>query len=288
MLAIGCVFAPTIHSQVTFGMEYGIGALNRDDVDAGNTAFLMPMLILESRAFYVELGVPFWSNTVNDEFGIHADLTIRATNNIALSQEGTLGLMLESSIMIFPTDYFITPMNHWPVRKGDLFRRFGSNGEDFDMALGLGARYTHTFNGTTFFSQVAFPFNLFGNGEWTNDPFYNVGFDIVLGINTETGFGLAGIELDFRSLVRQWGGDGDADIFHNIVLTPFVEFGPIDARLAVNIPTDDTGRRGVFLRPEVSLWMWDGLRVYFALPISSVGGDPDSISGLSMGVLLRF
>jgi len=293
----GAAFAEDL--GLTAGLEFGIGVLNDDDVDAIDTGWVRPMLIwenddlVENLELYAEIGVPFWHSNVQDEFGINLDFVLRGTYNLELSPEGTLGLILESSMFILPTDYQATPYpNSIVAPRGSLFRHLPSAGDTLDWALGFGARYTHALEGMSFFGQIAFPFNLVGVGDAdTASPFDYVGFDFTAGFDMEMDFGLFGAELELLSDIRVMGGDGDVNMAKFLTLTPFVEAGPVYAEVAFGIPIDSDIRDedGFSIVPEIRYQIQDNLQVYFNLPVWGIGSDAgDIFLGLGLGVLFRF
>ena len=288
----GAAFAQDL--GLSAGLEFHVGTLNHENIDAMDTALLRPVLtwenddLVENLELYAEIGVPFWmSSAWADSFWLGVDLTLKGTYNLALTPEGTLSFVLKSQSMFLAFDDEISgavksPAFGWSYGMGV----YGII--DTQSWLKPGIRYTHVLNGMSFFGQVNVPFLLF-SGTDDEDPFNHVGLDFVLGWDMNMDFGLIGAELELNNWIR-YGGESPDDFFNWLTITPFVEAGPLYAEVAFGMPLVENGIDyiGMTITPEVRYQIIDNLRAFVNLPISGIGSEGDVLFGLGMGVMFSF
>jgi len=294
----GAAFAQDL--GLSAGLEFHVGVLNHESVDAMDTALLRPVLVWENDdlvdnlELYAEVGVPFWMNswiaTLMSEDNtpwLGVDLTLKGTYNLALTPEGTLSFILKSQSLFLAFDDEISgavksPAFGWSYTGG----MYGII--DTQSWLKPGIRYTHALNGMSFFGQVNVPFLLF-SGTDDEDPFDHVGLDFILGWNMNMDFGLIGAELELNNWIRQ-GGKSPDDFLNWLTITPFVEAGPLYAEIAFGVPLVENGidAYGMTITPEVRYQIMDNLRAFVNLPIYGIASENDVMFGLGLGVMFSF
>ena len=280
----GAAFAEEL--GLTAGVEFHIGALNHEDVDAMDTAVLRPYLfwensdLVENLELYAEIGIPFWmSSWLYDDLWLGVDLTLRGTYNLELSPEGTLGLILESQ------SFFLAPLEDYQFAQTPAFG-WGWGLTNTTSWLVPGVRYTHDLGDMSVFGQLNIPMQLFYGEDSTFD---HVGIDIIAGFDMNMDFGLLGVEVEFNGILTD---EGDSDFAQRLTITPFIELAdlPLYAELSISMPlmSDGMDWYGMTITPEVRYYVMDNLRAFFNLPIQGIASDHDVTIGLGLGVQFSF
>ena len=277
---------------LTAGLEFHIGALNDDNIDAMDSGIIRPVLIwensdlVENLQLFARVGVPFWmSSPLGDSPWLGVDLTLRGTYNLHISQQGTLGFILASQNVFLAFDDEINGAVRSPAFMWTNW--LGVDGiTDTVGRLVPGVRYTHALGEMSFYGQLNAPFLLFSGSE---DPFDLFGLDFILGWTMNTDFGFLGAELEFTNRLRLGGSAAD-DFFHWFTVTPFIAFGPLYAEVVIMVPLTEDNRAysGTAIVPEVRYEIIENLRAFVNLPIYRIGSDHDIRLSLGMGVKFSF
>jgi hypothetical protein len=278
---------------MTAGVEFNIGALNVDGLDATDSpgTFVRPFFIwensdlVEGLELEVEIGIPFWTNG----FG-SSDMAIIMGSEIGLSDELWLDLDLRLfagfSLPVTPegTLRFSAEFENWfeVVRDWDAFHH---------GIVTPAIRYTHDLGDMSFFGQAAFPSLLFAAGDDIDiSPFDIVGFDFTVGMNMGLDAGLLGFELTLENIIRD--ELFDMDFVQHLSLLPNFTFAdlPLYVEAEIRIPLYEDGMdwEGLSIIPEVRYNVMDNLQVFFNLPISGIASEFDVILGLGVGVQFSF
>jgi len=264
----GAAFAQNL--GLTAGLEFNIGQLNHDHVDAMDTAELRPFLVwensdlVENLDLYAEIGLPFWmSNEWADDFWMAMDIELDAAYHLSVSPQG---------VLTFGLNFFA----YFDLQPGNA---------DADLWLYPRVKYTHDLNGISLFGKLEFPLYL-GTAV---DAFDFVGLDIRLGMNMGLGGGLFEFKVDINNTLSDHANE--TSFFDYLTITPSFATGPWYAEVAFGIPTVENGMDiyGLFIIPEVRYNITDSLLVWLNLPIFNIGAAYDDVGiGLGLGVQFSF
>jgi len=270
----GAAFAQDL--GLTAGLEFNIGQLNHEHMDAMDTAELRPFLrwenseLVENLELSAEIGLPFWMSRayggygyyyVDDDFWMGMDIELDVAYNLSIMPEGffTFGLN------------FLTYLDLQP---GDA---------DAVLWLSPRVRYTHDLNGISVFGQLEFPLYL-GTG---GDALELIGLDILLGMNMGLAGGIFGFDVEINNWLKDYAEE--TSFFEYLTLTPSFEIGPWYAEIAFGIPTMENGMDyyGMTITPEVRYNIMDNLQVWLNLPVFNIGAAHDDV-GIGLGVGIQF
>ena len=275
MLLAAFVFAEG--TGLTAGVEFGFDSLNKEGVDAIDTAYLRPNIAYENNELaenvdlYLELGIPFWSNP---EFWLGIDFTLDGGYTVQVSDAGSLRIGLNALLWIpAATDKDTFTFGYSPELqpyKGPFGGMGGS--EDPEMYLIPGVRYTHALDNMSFFGEVNMP--LYVLTQEGMDALDIIPLNILLGMNMDNGFG---IEIEITNFIKDYTPDQEVSFFDYVTITPSYENEKFYALVEVGIPTFDNGMdiAGLYLCPEFGYNVMDNFQIYAGLPISNVGSDKD-------------
>ena len=307
---------------LTAGLDFGIGRINAaEGENVGDTIFIRPGIaygnsdLLDGLTIDAELGVVI--NTA-EEVASNLDFALGVYYNLPLTPVSSLDFGLGTYLDVRLTDWpaFYGVYGPWGPRRAaggeaammgmifgmleDLFEAAMEGDEDADFsgpsdagddrvtALMVPAvRYNHQIDGIgTAYGGLELPFDL------APDAFTYFGMDIILGIDTEFGFGF---EVYIQNNIYQNKDKGHKD---SVKFFTFLEFVPsyvydfLYAEVAIGIPTVEDGVKmmGISITPEVRAEIpgVDGLLAYLNIPITGIGADGDDRVGIGIGLGARF